>query len=126
MATAGLDVVIPRTRAGRRVGSAGTPRPSSPPVSSPQHLTVPPDTMAQEKPAPVTTAVAPVTPAAWTGVVRLAVPPSPSSLLVSEPQHHTVPSARTAQVCVVPALTALALEIPLTATGWLLEWVVPS
>ena len=78
--------------------STCVPLPNWPTLLLPQHIRVPPATIAQLCPAPAATAVAPVTPATATGDGRLVIDPSPICPTSLAPQQRTVPSPNTAQV----------------------------
>src|SRR6266700_3735663 len=81
------------------------PLPISPCPLPPQAHTVPSDRRARLKSWPAATWVIPVSPATWTGVLRLVVVPSPTSPEKLKPQAQTVPPDRMARPCSNPAET---------------------
>src|SRR5580704_7354420 len=92
------------------------PVPSSPLLSSPQHVTVPPTSAHVVNPNDET-ALAPETPTAATGMSeKLPEAPTPSSPRLLSPQQSTAPPI-TAQLRPSPAVIAVADARPVGAVG---------
>ncbi len=125
----------PATARGPSGGPAAAPAsPSWPTLSSPQQLTPPPASTAQEKSLPAASGKAlprfrsraVVTPMTARGDTRSLPPPSPSCPLSSAPQQKIAPAAVAAQVCASPVATATTSLTPLTRTGSARGVRVPS